>query len=57
MSIKQDAVVGQVEAIHGRPIILAEQENKEDVRKFCRVCRVDFMKANCELSTRAPNEE
>ena len=57
MSIKQDAVVGQVEAIHGRPIILAEQESKEDVENVCSVCRVDFMKANRELSTRAPNEE
>ena len=57
MSIKQDAVVGQVEAIHGRPIILAEQESKEDVENFCRVRRVDFMKANRKFYTRAPNEE
>ena len=57
MSIKQDAVVGQVEVIHRIPIILAEQESKEDVENFCRVLRVDFMKANRELSTREPNEE
>ena len=57
MSIKQDAVVCQIEAIHGRPIILAEQESKEDVENVCSVRRVDFMKANRELSTRAPNEE
>ena len=49
MSIKQDAVVVQAEAKHGSSKILAEQESKEDVENFCRVCRVDFMKQfmNC----------
>ena len=57
MSIKQDAVVGQAEAIQGRPKILAEQENKEDIENFCRVRRVDFMKTNHELSNRSPGDE
>ena len=57
MSIKQDAVVGQAEAIQGRPKILAEQENKEDIENFCRVRRVDFMKTNHELYNRSPGDE
>ena len=57
MSIKQDAVVGQAEAIQGRPKILAEQENKEDIENFCRIRRVDFMKTNHELSNRSPVDE
>ena len=54
MSIKQDAVVGQAEAIQGRPNILAEQENKEDIENFSRVHRVVFMKTNHEMSNRSP---
>ena len=57
ISIKQDAVVGQAEAIQGRPKILGEQENKEDIENFCVVRRVDFMKTNHELSNRSPVDE
>ena len=47
---KQDAVVGQAEAIQGRPKVFAEQENIEDIANFSRVLRVDCMKTKHELS-------
>ena len=42
MSIKQDAVIGKAEPAEGIPVIVADEESKQEVNNFNRIRRVDF---------------